>query len=189
VKTKTAVEVYALILSIFVLSACGSTPGHYNQNVDTAGKPAWVNFGTQTSKTPTDRIFLGVGVANTTQGEFARQASAANEHAKLEVERMVSRFIEVVSRDFIATGSAEPSGYFANEAPRYISEMTHIVMPGAKIMEHWVDHSNDRIFAIAEIDFPQVVTLLSTSSQVNRGFMVYLKDKGSLVFDRIATQH
>jgi len=188
VMVKTAIELCALVLALLLLTACSTSARHYDQKVDASGKPGWVDYGTQTSKTPVGRIFLGVGVADT-QGEFARQASAANYQARQEVERMVSRFIEVVSRDYIATGAAEPSGYLAHEAHRYISEMTNIVMPEAKIMEHWVDNRNDKIFAIAEIDYPQVVTLLSTSREVNPGFKVYLKSKGQLVFDRIATQH
>ncbi len=186
---KSAVEKSVLLLLILVLvSACSSAERHYDQTTDASGKPGWVEYGTQTSKTAIGRIFLGVGVAKT-DGEFARQATAANERAKQEVERMISRFIEVVSRDYIASGDAEPSGYLANEAQQYINEMTNIVLPGAKIMEHWVDSRNDKIFAIAEIDYPKVVSLLSTSGQVNSGFKTYLKDKGQSVFDRIATQH
>lgn len=185
---KSTIELFALVLTFLLVTACASTERHYDQSKDASGKPGWVVYGTQTSRTPVGRIFLGVGVAKT-NGEFARQATAANEHARQEVERMVSRFIEVVSRDYIATGTAEPSGYFPNEAHRYISEMTNIVLPGAKIMEHWVDSGNDKIFAIAEIDYPKVVSLLSTSGQVNSGFKAYLKNKGQSVFDRIATQH
>lgn len=190
--SKSAVELYSLILSLlfslFLLAGCASTEQHYNRSVDDTGKPGWVNYGTQTSKTREGRIFFGVGVAKT-GGEFARQATAANQHARQEIERMVSRFIEVVSRDYIATGNAEPSGYHANEANRYIAAMTNIVLPSAKIMEHWVDEQNKKIFAIAELDYPKVVTLLSTSAQVNPGFKSYLRNKGQAVFDRIATQH
>lgn len=186
--TKSSIELYALILTILFTIGCTSTERHYDQSKDASGKPGWVDYGTQTSKTSVGRIFLGVGVASTT-GDFTREATAANEHARKEIERMVSRFIEVVSRDYIATGTAEPSGYLANEAPQYISEMINIVVPGAKIMEHWVDSRNDKIFAIAEIDYPKVVSLLSRSGQVNSGFKVYLKKQGQLVFDRIATQH
>lgn len=187
-KVNSFIELYALILIPFLITGCASSERHYDQSKDASGKPGWVEYGTQTSKSPVGRIFLGVGVASTS-GEFNREATAANEHAKKEIERMVSRFIEVVSRDYIATGAAEPSGYLANEAHRYISEMTEIVAPKAKIMEHWVDSRNDKIFAIAEIDFPKVVSLISTSRQVNPGFKVYLKNKGESVFDRIATQH
>ena len=186
--TKTSIELYALILIILLVSACASTERHYDQSKDASGKPGWVEYGTQTSKMSGSRTFLGVGVASTT-GDFTHEATMANERARKEIERMVSRFIEVVSRDYIATGAAEPSGYLANEAHRYISEMTNIVLPSAKIMEHWVDNNNDKIFAIAEIDYPKLVSLLSSSGQVNSGFKSYLKKKGHSVFDRIATQH
>ena len=188
---KAAIEWYALILLLVLISSlagCATPERHYDQSKDATGKPGWVSYGTQTSKTSRGRIFLGVGVAKTA-GEFARQAAAANQRARKEVERMLSRFIEVVSRDYIATGTAEPSGYMSNEASQHIIEMTSLVLPGTKIMEHWVDSQNSKIFAIAEIDYPKVIALLSTSSEVNPGFKTYLKNKGKLVFDRIATQH
>lgn len=178
----------ATLFFLITLGGCGSSVKHYDQTLDASGKPGWVSYGTQTSKTTDGRTFLGVGVAKTT-GEFARQATAANEQAKEEIKRMISRFIEVVSRDYIATGAAEPSGYLANEAHNYINDMTNIVLSSTKIKEHWVDNRNDEIFAIAAIDYPKVVSLLSTAGNVNSGFKIYLRNKGANVFDRIATQH
>ena len=186
--TRTFVELFSLIILVTFLFACGSSAKHYDQSKDATGKPGWVSYGTQTSKTEVGRIFLGVGVA-TTEGEFTREATTANNRAKDEIKRMVSRFIEVVSRDYIATGAAEPYGYLANEANRYIKEMTDMEVANAKIMEHWVDNVNNKVFAIAEIDYPKVYSVLSKSEQVNSGFKKYLKNQGKLVFDRIATQH
>jgi len=183
--TKRLLTIIALLI---VIASCTSTPSHFDQKLDESGKPQWVVQGTQTSKSQLGRSFLGVGVAQT-NGEFSRQASAANQRAKEELERMVERFIEVVSRDYLASGSAQPSGYRENEAALQVIEMTDIVIPNAKIMEHWVDHDDDKIFAIAEIDYPQVVSLLSSSSKVNPGFKSYLQSSGEQVFDRIARQH
>jgi hypothetical protein len=185
---KPTLGLFVCSFTLVTLAGCASTERHYDQTEDASGKPGWVSYGTQTSKTQIGRIFLGVGVAKTT-GEFALQATAANQQAKKEIERMISRFIEVVSRDYIATGAAEPSGYLANEAHQYIDDMTNIVLPSAKIKEHWVDSRNDKIFAIAEIDYPKVVSLLNSAGNVHSGFKVYLKSKGQSVFDRIATQH
>lgn len=183
--TKRLLTIIALLI---VIASCASTERHYDQKVDDTGKPQWVVQGTHTSKTVRGRSFLGVGAAQTS-GEFSRQASAANQRAKDELERMVERFIEVVSRDYLASGSAQPSGYLENEATKRIIEMTSIVTPNAQIMEHWVDQDSDKIFAIAEIDYSQVVSLLSSSSKVNPGFKGYLKSSGEQVFDRIARQH
>lgn len=181
--------VVTIILPLILIVSCSTANHHYDQSVDvTTGKPQWVLHGTQTSKTERGRIFLGVGEAQT-NGDFSRQASAANRHAREELEQMVERFIEVVSRDYIASGAAAPAGYMANQAPHYVTEMTGIVLPKAQIMEHWVDQDREKIFAIAEIDYPQLVSLIEESSTVNPGFKDYLKSRGELVFDRIATQH
>lgn len=183
--TKRLLTIIALLI---VIASCASSERHYDQKVDDTGKPQWVVQGTHTSKTERGRSFLGVGAAPT-RGEFSRQASAANLRAKGELERMVERFIEVVSRDFLASGAAAHAGFLEYQAPQQINEMTSIVLPNAQIMEHWVDPNGDKIFAIAEIDYPQVVSLLSSSSKVNPGFKSYLKSSGEQVFDRIARQH
>ena len=176
-----------IVLLTLIIVGCASSESRYDQSVDASGKPGWVSHGTQTSKTPVGRTFLGVGVAQI-KGEFAREATVANMRAKEEIERMLSRFIEVASRDYIASGSAKkPSGYIEElEASKSINEMTNLVLSNAQIKGHWVDSRHDKIFAIAEIDYPKVVSLLSTSGNVHSGFKDYLKDKGESVFDRIA---
>ena len=181
--------VLTIISPLILVASCATSERHYDQRIDVAsGKPQWVLHGTQTSKTERGRIFLGVGEAQT-NGEFSRQATTANRRAREELEQMVQRFIEVVSRDYIASGAAAPAGFQEHQAPRYITEMTGLVLPKAQIMEHWVDRDSEKIFAIAEIDYSQLVSLIDESSAVNPGFKDYLKDRGELVFDRIATQH
>lgn len=175
-------------LLIAVFSGCSSTPRHYDQSIDKTGKPQWVVRGTQTSKSSRGRVFLGVGMA-LTQGNFSRQANTADMRAREELARMVKRFIEVVARDYIATGEAEREGFLPSEAPHYINDMTSLVLSRAEVLDHWVDEDNNKIFAIAQIEYPQVHRLLAGSSQVNAGFKRYLKQQGEQVFDRIATEH
>ncbi|WP_455218762.1 hypothetical protein, partial [Kaarinaea lacus] len=83
--TKRLLTIIALLI---VIASCASTPSHIDQKLDESGKPQWVVQGTQTSKSQHGRSFLGVGVAQT-NGEFSRQALAANQRAKEELERMV----------------------------------------------------------------------------------------------------
>ncbi|MCI0507549.1 MAG: hypothetical protein L0Z73_15765 [Gammaproteobacteria bacterium] len=181
--------VWTIIALCTVAAGCTTTGRHYDQRIDAAtGKPQWVLQGTQTSKSIYDRIFWGVGEADAS-GEFSRQADAANQRAKDELQKMVERFIEVISRDYIASGGAAQAGFLEHQATRYINEMTGIVLPEIKIMEHWVDQGGRKIFAIAELEYTRMVSLLAGSSQVNPGFKDYLQSKGESVFDHIATQH
>jgi hypothetical protein len=183
---KRAISIIALLM---VTVACTTTERRYDQWLDTAtGKPQWVLQGTQTSKSIQGRFFWGVGEASAA-GEFSRQADTANQRAKDELQKMVERFIEVISRDYIASGAAAQAGFLEHQATRYINEMTAIVLPEVKIMEHWVDQGGRKIFAIAELEYNRMVSLLAGSSQVNPGFKDYLRSKGESVFDHIATRH
>lgn len=176
------------LLSMLLLTACGSVQRHYDQALGANGKPNWVAQGTQTAKTEKGRIFLGVGVARI-QDELSREANEANLLAREELERMLTRFIEVVARDFIASGKAQAAGFLPNEAPVFIGKMTGLVATKGQVMDHWVDPKGRNIYAIAELDYPQVRSMLATSPAVNAGFREYLNQQGELIFDRIATQH
>jgi hypothetical protein len=181
--------VFAVLgLLITVLAGCSSAPRHYDQSVDDKGRPQWVVHGTQTSKTKRGRIFLGVGVVQI-QGDFSRQANTANARARDELARMLNRFIEVVARDYIASGEAQSAGFMPNEAPRYINDMTSLALSRAEVLDHWVDQSSNKIFASAQISYPRVHRQLADSSRVNSGFKRYLNQHGEQVFDRIATEH
>jgi len=169
-------------------TGCSVPVGHYDQGVDATGKPNWVTIGTQTSKTDRGRIFVGVGSAST-QGDFERQSNLANIVAKKEIETMLERYIEVVTRDFLAKDIKEAPTFKDQVSYRQIGDMAALVMPNAQILDHWIDQKNKQIYAIAEVDYPQLVSILTQSDTVKPELKKYLTQKGEQVFDRIATSH
>jgi len=172
-----------------VISGCTVPAAHYDQGVDASGKPNWVTIGTQTSKTARGRIFLGVGSASI-QGDFERQSSLADAQAKQEIESMLERYIEVVTRDYMARNMKKEAPRFRGQVSyREIGKMAALIMPNAQILDHWIDQKNKKIYAIAEVDYPQVVSILTQSDSVSPRLKQYLVNKGELVFDRIATSH
>lgn len=171
-----------------LLTNCAVPQAHYDQGVDAGGKPNWVAIGTQTSTTTRGRIFIGVGEGNV-KSDFERQSSRINQMAKQEIERMLGRYIEVLVRDYLASGAARKAGFQEKDVSHQISTMTEILMPSAQILDHWLDPANDRLYAIAEIEYTQMVAILVNAQQVNAGIKQFLKQKGESVFDRIATYH
>ena len=167
---------------------CSVPIGHYDQGVDATGKPNWVTIGTQTSKTARGRIFVGVGSAST-QGDFERQSNLANIVAKQEVQSMLERYIEVATRDFLARDVKEAPTFKDQVSYRQIGKMAELIMPNAQILDHWIDQKNKQIYAIAEVDYPQVVSILTRSDVVKPELKKFLTQKGEQVFDRIATSH
>jgi len=177
-----------LTLLVMLLINCAVPVARYDQGIDASGKPNWVSIGTQTSITAQGRVFIGVGYADT-QGDFQQQANMVNNIAKQEVERMLQRYIEVMSRDYLARDVKGKAGYTEQITQNNISKVTAIILSNARIMEHWIDRDNKRIFAVAEIEYPQVASIILGSKQVNPDFKEFLKTHGEAVFDRIATHH
>jgi len=183
-------RVIGLIFGLLVLqiAACASQEVHFiNEKTDAKGKPQWATQGTTTLKSKRGRAFLAVGTAPT-EGDFSTQASVASQRAKLQAELILSRFFEVVSRDYIATGSAESAGYTAQDVSLNVNKTTSIILPYMQIMEHWHDAENNKIYAITAMDYRQVIERVIAAASVNTGFKAYFTAQGETIFDRIATQ-
>jgi len=183
-------SIIKLILGLLILQmvACASQEAHFlNDKTDAKGKPFWVTQGTTTLKSKQSRAFLAVGTAPI-DGALSIQASIANQRAKVQAELILNRFFEVVSRDYIATGSAESAGYTTQDAPQHVSKTTAVILPHMQIMDHWHDTENNRIYAVTGMEYPQVIKRVLAATSVNSGFKTYLAAEGNSIFDRIATQ-
>ena len=175
---------------LVLLTACGSTADiHYNREKNDDGKPNWVADGTMTLTTPTAKAFIAVGSASILGSEFAMQATKANMYCKADMKKMVSRFVAVTARDYLATGGAELSGFTTQDIDKNIELITEAVMEEVHVIEHWVDNREKNVYAVSEISFTRLEEIISRNPGINDGFKVFLKKAGESIFDRIATDH
>lgn len=170
-------------VSIF-LSACSSGPTKVESDMGIKGAPDWVNEGTQTLKTKDGRLFHGVGSASA-MGDLSFQTSIADNRARAEIARILSSYMEIVFRDYMASGKADEQGYTEQTASREINNVTKVNLTGARIIGHWRDKKNNMIFAIAELDMKHVKDTLKNVDTMNQGFRDFLGKKGENIFDRM----
>lgn len=189
VKSQASITCVLLILAMTTAACVSSGEVLYNRAVNEAGKPNWVTDGTMTLTSSKGRAFVAVGSANTLGEEFALQATKANLRSKNEMEKMVSRFVAVTARDYIATGAAEDMGFTTPEVEANTQAITGVVMRHAHVLEHWVDNREKEVYAISEISYEKVAEIINEETSVNDGFKVFLNKKGQAIFDRIATDH
>lgn len=174
-----------LLVLLALLTACSSKTT-VESDLAIEGAPDWVNEGTNILKTKDGRLFHGVGSAPPL-GDFSLQTSTADNRARAEVARILSSYMEIVSRDYIASGKAGEAGFTEQSVSRQIDNITRINLTGVRIIAHWRDDKkNSVIYSLAELDMDQVKSILGRVGDMNAGLKQYLDKQGGKIFDRIA---
>jgi len=153
--------------------------------IDERGVPGWVNSGTNISKAQRGRLFHGVGSAPML-GDFSLQTTTADKQARAEVSRILTSYMEIVSRDFIASGDAEEVGFTEQNVARQIEALSRMTLPEAAIVGHWRDRGRRVIYAIAELDMQQAFNAMTNLATMHEGLRNYIDSEGRDIFDRIA---
>jgi hypothetical protein len=179
--------VFPITCVVFLVSlagGCSSGPTKVESDLGLKGVPDWVNKGTAALKTKDGRLFHGVGSAKA-MDDLSFQTSVADNRARAEIARILTSYMEVVSRDYVASQSAREQGYTQANASREISNVTKVNLSGSRIIGHWRDKKTSMVYSIAELDMQQVKETLNQVSTMNEGLKGYLTTEGDNIFDRI----
>jgi hypothetical protein len=155
--------------------------------VDEQGIPLWVKQGSNIVNTGSGRVFLGVGSAPML-GDFSLQTATANNRARAEVGRVLSSYMEIVSRNYIASGQAGEANFNAQSVARQIDKIDGLDLTHVRIVDHWRDEKNNVMYAVAELDMKKAKSSLKGSEAIHNGLSNYMNEEGDTIFDRIA-QH
>jgi len=170
---------------IWALLACASH-SNLNDTVDANGVPAWVNDGSTIRTSKDGRRFQGVGSAPML-GDFSLQTSTADNRARSEINRILASYVEIVSRDFIASGDADESGFNAQHVAQQMDQLANIDLTGIQVVGHWTNKQSKVIYAIAEVNMQQVREAIRSAESLHPGLRKFIKTEGDSIFDRIAT--
>lgn len=173
-----------LLLAGLLLSGCASETvvGIGPQG---EGTPGWVNQGSSILKAKNGRVFLGVGSAPML-GDFSLQTATADKIARGEVSRILSSYMEIVSRDFIASGGADEVGFTEQNVAHYMDQVERMDLTGVSIVGHWQDTKTNLIYSIAEMNMQQARQQLADLVKMNPGLKQYMGEEGNDIFDRLA---
>ena len=168
----------------FFLAACsGNTV--LNETLNEKGVPTWVGQGSSILKSRQSRLFHGVGSASM-MGDFSLQTSVANNRAREEIARIVTSFMEIVSREYIATGQASHAGFNEQEVAKQVEVLSKMDLAKIEVVGHWSDDGSRVIYAIAQMDIEKVRQAIKEIASVNKGLKAYIGVEGDNIFDRIA---
>lgn len=156
-----------------------------NQVKNASGVPLWVNEGSNILTSKEGRRFHGVGSAPPL-GDFSLQTATADNRAREEISRILASYIEIVSRDFIASGDAATVGFTEQTVARQMEHLSVMDLTGIEVVGHWQDKGSSTIYAIAEVDMQQVRAVITKSSGLHAGLRDFIQHEGDSIFDRIA---
>ncbi len=170
---------------VWALLACASH-STLNGAADANGIPVWVNEGSVIRTSKEGRRFHGVGSAPML-GDFSLQTSTADNRARSEINRILASYVEIVSRDFIASGEADESGFNAQHVAQQMDQLANIDLTGIQVIGHWTDKQNKVVYSIAEVDMQQVREAIKSADSLHPGLRKFIREEGDSIFDRIAT--
>lgn len=169
----------------WALLACA---GHssLSDSVDENGVPGWVNEGSSILTSKEGRRFHGVGSAPML-GDFSLQTATADTRARREINRILASFVEIVSRDFIASGDAKEAGFSAQDVAEQMDQLARIDLTGIQVIGHWQDTQKNVVYSIAEMDMQQVRETIKSAESLHPALRQFIRTEGDSIFDRIAT--
>jgi len=176
-----------VISAILILAACAGRT-KVESNLHIKGAPDWVNEGTNILKHDNDRLFHGVGMAPD-MGDMSLQASTADDRARAEVAKILTSFMQVVSRDYTAAAKGGNDSMLEQSISRQIDNVSRINLTGSRIIGHWRDEKTNVIYSLAEIDMQQLKSTLQGVQDMDAGFKDRIARQGDNIFDRMLEEH
>jgi hypothetical protein len=145
-----------------------------------------VNEGSSILTSKEGRRFHGVGSAPML-GDFSLQTATADTRARNEINRILASYVEIVSRDFIASGDAKDTGFSAQDVAQQMDQLANMDLTGIQVVGHWQDKQRKVVYSIAEMDMQQVLEVIKSAESLHPGLRQFIKARGDSIFDRIAT--
>ena len=170
--------------AIALLSACGGKTV-VESDLKIKGAPDWVNEGTNILNSKDGRLIHGIGSAPK-MGDLELQRSTAENRARSEIARVLSSYMDVVSKDYLASASAGDAHENEQSVSRSIQNVSKINLTGARIIGNWRDDKDGTIYSIAELDLNSAKGLLKNVQDMNAGLISYVETHGDTIFDKMA---
>ncbi len=176
-----------LILGMGLLMLACSSKTTVESDLGMSHAPDWVNEGTQYLNKGDGRLFHGVG-QTPAMGDSSLQKSTADNRARAEVARILSSYMDIVSRDYSeATGSGKD--VVSQQAVfRQIKNLTKVNLTGVRIIGRWRNKKDGSIFSIAELDMKHMKKTLGMVTDMNQTLSRYINQHANNIFDKVAQE-
>jgi hypothetical protein len=194
--------IYLFILCV-VITGCSSSrkPVQIEKNlaikepeiiVAIKGAPDWVNNGSNLLNAREGRLFHGIASAMP-MGDLALQKAVADDRARDEVTRVVTSYLLIISKEYVASlmsGESGASKATASEEAisRQITEAVKASLSSTRIIGSWRDPLLSNIWSIAELDMKHVKNSIADAMDMNADLKHYIETEADSIFDRITRE-
>ena len=172
-----------LMAAVVALGACSGRTT-VKSDLGIADAPDWVNKGSAILDDKGGRLFHGVGSAPA-MGDQSLQISTADDRARAELARVLSTYMDVVSKDFRAASGGGDDASAEQSVTRQINALTKVNLTGAEIIGHWHDKHTGIIYSVAELDMKRVKGTLDHVKDMDAGLKQYIQNNADNIFDHM----
>ena len=173
-----------LLMLVVALAAC-SGKTKVESDLRIKGAPDWINEGTNILNDKGGRLFHGVG-SSPAMGDDSLQRTTADGRARAEVARVLSSYMDVLSKDYIGSAQSGDEQMTEQSVSRQINALTKVNLTGAKIIGRWKDKRTNMVYSLAELDMKQVKKTMANVDGMNQGLRDYINAKGDNIFDSMS---
>lgn len=175
----------SLIAAALALAGgCGGGKTVVESDMKIKRAPDWVNEGTNTLNSKDGRLFHGIGSAPK-MGDLELQRSTAENRARSEVARILSSYMDVVSKDYVAAAKAGTATENQQSVSRSIENITKINLTGVKIIANWRDEKEGTVYSLAELDMKYVKDIVKSTQDMNSDLRMHFDQNADNVFDKM----
>lgn len=179
----TGVKAFTIAtLLAFAVSGCGGGKTVVESDMKIKSAPDWVNEGTNILNNKDGRLFHGIGSA-TLMNDTELQRTTAENRARSEVARILSSYMDVVSKDYTASVKAGDAAELQQSVSRSVESITKVNLTGVRIIANWRDEKSGTIYSLAELDMKHMKDILKNVENMNDGLRAHIEQRGDTLFD------
>lgn len=176
-----AASAAAMMLAL-LLAGCGGGKTVVESDLKIKSAPDWVNEGTNILNTKDGRLFHGIGSAPP-MNDTELQRTTAENRARSEVARILSSYMDVVSKDYTSSVQAGDAAELQQSVSRSIENVTKVNLTGVRIIANWRDEKSGTIWSLAELDMKHMKDILKNVQDMNEGLRAHIEQHGDTLFD------
>lgn len=182
---------FLCICPMYLFSGCTSRPVKVEKKPEAQSAeyvikyaPDWVNRGSRYSATGNARFFYGVS-SSAPVGDLAQQKSLSDDGARAKVALLLSYYLNVYSRRYLADSKADVASVKSESAQPLVNAMLNSNMASVRITGSWRDAKTNTVWSIAELDLASVKNTMAGLTDVDAGMKDYFDANAEKIFDRI----
>lgn len=151
-----------------------------------AQAPEWVNQGNGAFKNAGNGVFYGVGIASGIRNR-ALAVQAADDRARSEIAKTLETYVSRLGKDYAASTTAGAMDKSSEEQlfSSTMKSVTSKTLNGAMIVDHWKDPSDGTMFALAKLDFAQMIKMMGDAKELDAKTRDWVKANAEKAFDEL----